>query len=75
MDKETRRVIEKANDGQTLSDDEMTTLYCDAPQILYERDAFENGLLLIARGGLSAEEMQHLAIRFLPPGSIDTSRQ
>lgn len=68
MDKEIRKIIEKANDGQSLSDDEMTTLYCDVPQVLYERDSFENGLRLIAKGGLSAEEMQHLATRFLPPG-------
>jgi hypothetical protein len=49
----TRSIIAKAADGATLTDDEMTELYCDAPGILDEADLASASLAAL-QGGINA---------------------
>lgn len=63
---ELRHVIKKAERGDTLIDEELDLLYCEAPDVLRERDNYREGLRAIKDGAhLSAEDLRLIASRFM----------
>lgn len=54
-----RAIIERARNGEDLTDDEMTDLYCAVPDVLSERDGFANMLKIIAEHPLSENPTQY----------------
>lgn len=60
-----RDIVVRANEGETLSDDELTEIYCEIPDILQKMDRFASVLYAIAGGKYSGETIQQVASRTL----------
>lgn len=66
IDTSTRNLINRAGNGETLTEDEMTRLYNEAPYVLREANILARGLAVIAEAeGATADELRQIAQRFL----------